>query len=109
MQGHLSGGAESVRRVSALALARRHAAGSANKLRTARARLGIGMTVDTPEIVVFDRVQKSYDGETLVVKDLNLNIEAGEFLTMLGPSGSGKTTCLRWWRGSNRRLTPRFT
>ncbi len=39
-------------------------------------------------------MQKSYDGETLVVKNLNLDIARGEFLTMLGPSGSGKTTCL---------------
>ncbi len=52
-----------------------------------------------PSIVKFDRVQKSYDGETLVVKDLNLNIERGEFLTMLGPSGSGKTTCLMMLAG----------
>lgn len=49
--------------------------------------------------VVFDRVQKSYDGETLVVKDLNLGIGRGEFLTMLGPSGSGKTTCLMMLAG----------
>ncbi|MEM9013140.1 MAG: ABC transporter ATP-binding protein [Pseudomonadota bacterium] len=49
--------------------------------------------------VVFDRVQKSYDGETLVVKDLNLAIGRGEFLTMLGPSGSGKTTCLMMLAG----------
>ncbi|MEO1425023.1 MAG: spermidine/putrescine ABC transporter ATP-binding protein, partial [Pseudomonadota bacterium] len=34
--------------------------------------------------VKFDRVQKSYDGEILVVKDLNLEIGKGEFLTMLG-------------------------
>ncbi len=45
-------------------------------------------------VVRFDAVQKSYDGVTLVVKDLNLSIDNGEFLTMLGPSGSGKTTCL---------------
>src|SRR5262245_40788577 len=44
--------------------------------------------------VQFIAVQKSYDGETLVVKDLNLDIRSGEFLTMLGPSGSGKTTTL---------------
>ena len=37
--------------------------------------------------VQFDRVQKSYDGETLVVKDLNLEMPRGEFLTMLGPTG----------------------
>ncbi|WP_038098937.1 ABC transporter ATP-binding protein [Thioalkalivibrio sp. HK1] len=49
--------------------------------------------------VRFDRVQKSYDGETLVVKDLNLDISKGEFLTMLGPSGSGKTTCLMMLAG----------
>lgn len=49
--------------------------------------------------VTFDRVQKSYDGETLVVKDLNLSIGKGEFLTMLGPSGSGKTTCLMMLAG----------
>ena len=49
--------------------------------------------------VKFERVQKSYDGETLVVKDLNLELPKGEFLTMLGPSGSGKTTCLMMLAG----------
>ncbi|SFI78912.1 ABC transporter ATP-binding protein [Celeribacter neptunius] len=49
--------------------------------------------------VEFERVQKSYDGKTLVVKDLNLSIGRGEFLTMLGPSGSGKTTCLMMLAG----------
>ncbi len=49
--------------------------------------------------VVFDRVQKSYDGVNLVVKDLNLSVGKGEFLTMLGPSGSGKTTCLMMLAG----------
>jgi len=50
-------------------------------------------------LVRFENVQKSYDGEILVVKDLNLNIAKGEFLTMLGPSGSGKTTCLMMLAG----------
>ncbi len=50
-------------------------------------------------IVRFERVQKTYDGEALVIKDLNLDIETGEFLTMLGPSGSGKTTCLMMLAG----------
>ena len=49
--------------------------------------------------VEFERVQKSYDGEALVVKDLNLIMPKGEFLTMLGPSGSGKTTCLMMLAG----------
>lgn len=50
-------------------------------------------------LVRFLEVQKSYDGETLVVKNLNLDIARGEFLTMLGPSGSGKTTCLMMLAG----------
>jgi len=53
----------------------------------------------TSDFVVFDHVQKSYDGVSLVVKDLNLTIAKGEFLTMLGPSGSGKTTCLMMLAG----------
>ena len=51
------------------------------------------MTVNK-EFVKFDKVDKSYDGKVLVVKDLQLDIAEGEFITMLGPSGSGKTTCL---------------
>jgi putative spermidine/putrescine transport system ATP-binding protein len=50
-------------------------------------------------LVRFIGVQKSYDGETLVVKDLDLDIFRGEFLTLLGPSGSGKTTTLMMLAG----------
>jgi putative spermidine/putrescine transport system ATP-binding protein len=57
------------------------------------------MTDQNDPIVRFVDVQKSYDGETLVVKNLNLDIARGEFLTMLGPSGSGKTTCLMMLAG----------
>ncbi|MEM6463931.1 MAG: ABC transporter ATP-binding protein [Pseudomonadota bacterium] len=57
------------------------------------------MTAARGASVRFDSVQKSYDGETLVVNDLNLDIKRGEFLTMLGPSGSGKTTCLMMLAG----------
>ena len=52
------------------------------------------MSENGEAFVRFDGVQKSYDGETLVVKNLDLDIARGEFVTMLGPSGSGKTTCL---------------
>lgn len=54
---------------------------------------------DDTAFVRFENVQKSYDGEALVVKNLNLDIAQGEFLTMLGPSGSGKTTCLMMLAG----------
>ncbi|RRJ83082.1 ABC transporter ATP-binding protein [Aestuariirhabdus litorea] len=49
--------------------------------------------------VSFQDVQKTYDGENLVVKGFNLDIKKGEFVTMLGPSGSGKTTCLMMLAG----------
>ena len=57
------------------------------------------MSNSTGAAVRFEKVQKSYDGEIMVVKDLNLDIAPGEFLTMLGPSGSGKTTCLMMLAG----------
>ena len=40
------------------------------------------------QFVRFDNVDKSYDGKILVVKGLNLDIEEGEFVTMLGPSST---------------------
>ncbi len=33
-------------------------------------------------------------GDVVAVRDVNLQVQAGEFLTLLGPSGSGKTTTL---------------
>ena len=57
------------------------------------------MNLSSNAFVVFDKIDKSYDGEALVVKNLNLNIAKGEFVTMLGPSGSGKTTTLMMLAG----------
>ena len=56
-------------------------------------------TAHAEPLVRFRGVQKTYDGETLVVKGLDLDIGRGEFLTLLGPSGSGKTTCLMMLAG----------
>ncbi len=57
------------------------------------------MSTENPGFVRFEKIDKSYDGEVLVVKNLNLNIQKGEFVTMLGPSGSGKTTTLMMLAG----------
>lgn len=56
-------------------------------------------TQDSDILVSFRGVQKTYDGESLIVKNLNLDIRKGEFLTLLGPSGSGKTTSLMMLAG----------
>jgi putative spermidine/putrescine transport system ATP-binding protein len=55
-------------------------------------------TAETP-LVRFTGVQKTYDGVNLVVRQLDLDIRRGEFLTLLGPSGSGKTTTLMMLAG----------
>jgi multiple sugar transport system ATP-binding protein len=48
--------------------------------------------------VRFDGVWKYY-GDNPVVKNLNLEIQEGEFLVLVGPSGCGKTTSLRMLGG----------
>ena len=51
-------------------------------------------TTRTAMVAQFINVSKSYDGQLEVLKDFNLEVFPGEFLTLLGASGSGKTTCL---------------
>ncbi len=48
--------------------------------------------------VELKNLRKSY-GTVEVIKDIDLTIEAGEFVSLLGPSGCGKTTLLRMIAG----------
>lgn len=41
-----------------------------------------------------DRLSKSY-GNNIILDEINLDVEKGEFFFLLGPSGCGKTTLLR--------------
>ena len=50
------------------------------------------------KIIEIKNVSKSF-GDKNVLKDINLYINQGEFLTLLGPSGCGKTTLLRMIAG----------
>ncbi len=51
--------------------------------------------------VRFEGVHKIFGAET-AVEDLNLTVNAGEFLVLVGPSGCGKTTTLRMLAGLER-------
>lgn len=53
---------------------------------------------DKENVITISHVSKSFHGNN-VVKDLNLQVKSGEFLTLLGPSGCGKTTTLRMIAG----------
>jgi multiple sugar transport system ATP-binding protein len=45
--------------------------------------------------IEYQNLRKVFEGGTVAVDDLNLEIEDGEFMVLVGPSGSGKTTVLR--------------
>ena len=48
--------------------------------------------------LTLSNLQKSFGG-TPVVRDFRLEVERGEFISLLGPSGCGKTTVLRMVAG----------
>ena len=50
------------------------------------------------ECIQFEHVTKSY-GDHTILKDFNLTVCSGEFLTIIGRSGCGKTTALRLING----------
>lgn len=56
------------------------------------AQLPIG---DRPELLRMSRVDKTFGGSVVALKDMSLKVNAGDFISLLGPSGCGKSTALR--------------
>ncbi|MFH0258530.1 spermidine/putrescine ABC transporter ATP-binding protein PotA [Vibrio rumoiensis] len=52
----------------------------------------------TSTVIQLSGISKSFDGKS-IIENLDLNVNHGEFLTILGPSGCGKTTVLRMIAG----------
>ncbi len=52
-------------------------------------------------VIAIDDLNFSYDGKTDVLRDVTLNIRAGEVTALIGPSGCGKTTLLRCFNRMN--------
>jgi len=49
--------------------------------------------------VKLKNVKKVYKGDVVAVKDINIDVNDGEFVILVGPSGCGKTTILRMIAG----------
>lgn len=50
---------------------------------------------DRPLIASLRHVDKVFGGNVVALKDMNLDIHQGDFISLLGPSGCGKSTALR--------------
>ncbi|OGC89681.1 MAG: ABC transporter ATP-binding protein [candidate division Zixibacteria bacterium RBG_16_53_22] len=58
-----------------------------------------------PAIVKISNLSKSYRRDSIripVLENINLEVEAGDFLALMGPSGSGKTTLLNMIGGIDK-------
>ena len=55
--------------------------------------------METDPLLCLRGVSKDFGGGVFGLKDINLDIASGEFVSLLGPSGCGKTTTLRMIAG----------
>ena len=51
--------------------------------------------VQRNELLRMSHIEKKFRGDIIALRNLNLSIKEGDFLSLLGPSGCGKSTALR--------------
>lgn len=50
---------------------------------------------DRAPLLRMSHVEKTFNGDVVALKDMNLQVNEGDFMSLLGPSGCGKSTALR--------------
>jgi NitT/TauT family transport system ATP-binding protein len=55
-----------------------------------------------PNVITLEHIEKRFDSGLLALKDVSLQVESTEFISLLGPSGCGKSTVLRLAAGLER-------
>ena len=48
-----------------------------------------------PPLLTMSHVEKTFNGDVVALRDMNLSVNDGDFISLLGPSGCGKSTALR--------------
>ena len=48
-----------------------------------------------PPLLTMSHVEKTFNGDVVALRDMNLSVNDGDFMSLLGPSGCGKSTALR--------------
>ncbi|MEL6645912.1 MAG: ABC transporter ATP-binding protein [Pseudomonadota bacterium] len=50
---------------------------------------------ERPPLLNMSHVEKTFAGDVVALRDMNLSVQEGDFISLLGPSGCGKSTALR--------------
>ncbi len=62
-----------------------------------------------PPVLDMTNVTKTFNGDVVALRDMNLNVNSGDFISLLGPSGCGKSTALRLVAGLSTPSAGRIT
>ncbi len=62
-----------------------------------------------PRVLDMNRVTKTFNGDVVALRDMDLSVNSGDFISLLGPSGCGKSTALRLIAGLSTTSGGRIT